>query len=164
MRLMQIAKKTRSTSGLNGYRERLGPSLWFLVSAAIVGPMAALVLVPLGPVVAIFSGVGVAAAAVLLLVGVGPVVRVDGDELRAGRAHIPVSLLGTARVLTGDDARAARGAGLDARAWHLVRGGIDGLVIVPVTDQDDPVTSWVISSRTPERLAAALTRAQRQAG
>lgn len=164
MRLMQNASKTVPSSGLDAYKERLGPSLWFLVSAAIVGPMVALVLVPLGPTVAIISGAAVAIFAVALLVGMGPVVRVARGELRAGRAHIPVSLLGRPLVLVGDQARNARGAGMDASAWYLVRGGIDAVVVVPNTDNDDPVTHWVISSRTPDRLAAAITRSQRQAG
>jgi hypothetical protein len=34
------------------------------------------------------------------------------------------------------------------------------VVIVEITDLDDPAPSWVISTRTPDRLAAALRRAQ----
>ena len=43
---------------------------------------------------------------------------------------------------------------------HLIRGGIDGVVIVAITDPDDPAPSWVLSTRTPDRLAAAVRRAQ----
>jgi hypothetical protein len=42
----------------------------------------------------------------------------------------------------------------------VIRGGIDGVVIVAITDPDDPAPYWVISTRTPDRLAAALRRAQ----
>lgn len=122
--------------------------------------MAALVFVPIGATIALLIGVGVGLAVVALLVAGSPVVEVRDGELRAGRAHIDVGFLGVPEVHTGDRARHARGAGLDPRGWHLIRGGIDGLVVVPVTDPDDPTPAWVISSRTPDRLAAAVRRAQ----
>lgn len=142
------------------YRERLSPSLWALVSAPVVAPMAALVFVPFDTTVSLVVGIAVAVGVVGLLLAASPVIEVRNGELRAGRAHIPVGCLGTPAVLVGDAARLGRGPQLDARAWHLFRGGIDGLVRVPVRDADDPTTEWVIASRTPDRLAAAITRAQ----
>ncbi len=143
-----------------GYRERLSPSLWVLAGAAVCAPMVMLVLVPAGAVIALVAGIAVAVVLVAVLILAAPVVTVEGTTLRAGRAHIDVSYLGDPEVLLGEDARMARGPQLSARSWHLLRGGIDGLLVVPVTDQDDPTPSWVISSRTPDRLAAAIRRAQ----
>lgn len=80
--------------------------------------------------------------------------------LRAGRAHIDVAHLGAPLALTGNDAKDARGTGLPARGWHLIRGGIDGIVVVPNDDPADPVTAWTVSTRTPDRLAAAIRTAQ----
>lgn len=146
--------------GAGEYRERLGPSLWFLVSAALAGPMAALVLAPIDTTFALLIGAAVAVAVVILLVAAAPVVEVRNGELRAGRAHIDVALLGEPDALAGDEARHARGPGLDPRSWHLIRGGIDGVVVVPVIDPDDPAPVWVVSTRTPDRLVAALRHAQ----
>jgi hypothetical protein len=42
----------------------------------------------------------------------------------------------------------------------LLRGGIDGVVTIPLADPDDPTPSWVISTRTPDRLSAAIRRQQ----
>ena len=89
-----------------------------------------------------------------------PVVELRDGMLRAGRARIEVELLGEPQILTGEQARHARGPGLDPRSWHLIRGGIDGIVVTEVTDPDDPTPAWVMSSRTPDRLAAALRLAQ----
>jgi len=149
-----------SAARAEGYRERLGPSLWILVAAAVAGPMAALVVTPIDTTAALVIGAGVGILLIALLILAAPVVEVRDGELRAGRAHIDVELLGAAEVHVGEDARHARGAGLDPRSWHLIRGGIDGVVVIPVTDADDPTTAWVISSRTPDRLAAAVRRAQ----
>lgn len=143
-----------------GYRERLGPSLWILVAAAVAAPMAALVLTPVDTTIALLVGAAVGILLIALLILAAPVVEVRNGELRAGRAHIGVEHLGSAEVHSGEEARHARGAGLDPRSWHLIRGGIDGVVVIPVTDAEDPTTAWVISSRTPDRLAAAVRRAQ----
>jgi hypothetical protein len=142
------------------YRERLSPSLWVLTSAAVIAPMAALVITPIDTTLALIAGAVVGVAIVSLLVAASPAVEVRGGLLTAGRAHIDVGFTGDVTVLGGDEAQHARGPGLHPRSWHLIRGGIDGLVIVTITDPDDPTPSWVISTRTPDRLAAALRRAQ----
>ena len=118
------------------FRERLSPSLWVLVSAAVVAPMAALVFAPIDTSVALVAGAIAGVLFVALLIAGSPV------------------------ATTGADAQNARGPGLDPRAWHVIRGGIDGVVVVEVTDPDDPTPEWVVSSRTPDRLAAAIRRAQ----
>lgn len=143
------------------YRERLSPSLWTLLSAAVAAPMVSLVFAPLDATVALVAGLAVAAALLATLVLTSPVVEVRDDELRVGRAHIPVRLLGEPAALTGEGARHLRGPGLPATAWHRLRGGIDGVVRVPVVDHRDPVTEWVFSTRTPDRVVAAIGRAQR---
>ena len=155
----------KTVSGVRGgaaihYRERLSPSLWAVISAAVAAPMAALVLAPIDTTVALVVGVLVGIGIVALMVAASPVVDVHDDVLTAGRAHIDVGFTGDVAVLTGADAQDARGPGLNPRSWHVIRGGIDGLVIVEITDPDDPAPSWVISTRTPDRLAAALRRAQ----
>ncbi|MGW8483828.1 DUF3093 family protein [Microbacterium sp. NPDC055903] len=142
------------------YRERLTPSLWVLASAAVIAPMISLTLTPVGSAFALAIGIAAAVAVIALLVFACPVVSLEGDVLRAGRAHIDARWLGEPVALTGEDARQARGPGLAASGWHLIRGGIDGLVIVPNTDPDDPISSWTISTRTPDRLAAAIRAAK----
>ncbi|WP_454130128.1 DUF3093 domain-containing protein [Microbacterium aurum] len=159
---MHIA--TAAASPAVHYRERLSPSLWTLLSAAVIAPMVALVFVPLDATVALLAGLAAAALIVTLLVRASPVVSVVRGELRVGRAHIPVSELGEPVGLAAEQARAARGPDLSRTAWHLLRGGIDPVVRVPVTDPGDPVTEWVFSTRTPDRVIAAIQRAQRDAG
>jgi hypothetical protein len=122
--------------------------------------MAALVLTPVDTTLALVAGAVVGIAVVGALVAASPVIEVDGTELRAGRAHIDVSFLGDPVPAAGTDARHSRGSGLDPRSWMLIRGGIAGVVTIPVIDPDDPAPAWVISSRTPDRFAAAVRAAQ----
>lgn len=142
------------------YRERLTPGLPLLVTIALVGPMVALVFVPIGATVALIVGAAASLLLVTASVLLSPGVRVDGTVLRVGRAHIDARWLGEPVTFTGNEARERRGTLLPGDGWHLIRGGIDGVVVVPLTDPDDPVRSWTISSRTPDRLAAAIRAAR----
>ena len=162
MHVLNASAETGRKPG-SAYRERLTPSLKFIVGAAIVAPMAALVFVRFNQTAALAIGVAAAALLIWILLGSAPRVRVENGELHAGRAHIDVNLLGEPEILTGEEAATARGTGLDPRGWYLIRGGIDGIVLVKNIDAADPVTTWTISSRTPDRLAAAIRRAQRSA-
>lgn len=145
------------------YRERLSPSVWALVSAAVAGPMVGLVFVAVDSTLALALGLLVGVGLVVALVFSSPIVEITENELRVGVARIAHSDLGEARGLTGGDARHARGPGLPRNAWHMLRGGIDGLVVVPVVDSDDPAPAWVFSTRTPERITALLARYAPQA-
>ncbi|ALJ20437.1 DUF3093 domain-containing protein [Microbacterium sp. No. 7] len=161
---MHISDATASTAPRQAaapYRERLSPSLWMVVSAALAGPMLAVVFAPIGTLPAVAIGLAAALLVVVLLVAGSPVVTVADGELRVGRAHIGLDLLGTPVALEGEEARTARGPGLRRDAWHLLRGGIDGVVRVPVEDDRDPVGEWVFSSRTPERVVAAISLGRR---
>lgn len=153
-------QKHTQNIGEGVYRERLTPSLWILVSAAVVAPMASLVFVPIDTTLALIAGLAVGVAVVALMIAGSPVIEVRDGILRAGRARIEVHHLADPRVDEGEDARLARGARLARDSWHLIRGGIDATVTVEVVDPDDPTPSWVMSTRTPDRLAAAIRHAQ----
>lgn len=158
--MQKTAGRSVGASSAATFRERLSPSLWVLASAAVVAPMAALVLAPIDTTLALVAGVAAGVLLVTLLILASPIVEVGDGMLRAGRARIPAALLGEPVALNGEEARNARGPQLDPRAWHVIRGGIDGVVVVPVQDPDDPTPVWVVSSRTPDRLAAAIRRGQ----
>lgn len=142
------------------YRERLSPSIWLMAAAAVCAPMVALVIAPVDLTLALVVGVLAGVLIIAVMIALSPVVAVEDGRLRAGRARIDVSHLGDPLALTGDEARRARGQALDPRSWHVIRGGIDGVVTVPIEDPADPAPSWVISTRTPERVVAAIRRAK----
>jgi hypothetical protein len=108
-------------------------------------------------------GVGVLAAvgAAVALAATSPVVEVTGGELRAGRARVPARLLG--RVTAVSDAqemRAELGPRLDARAYVCLRAWARTGVKVRLEDPADPTPYWLVSTRRPAELAAAVERAR----
>lgn len=143
-----------------GHDERLwpGPGGWALVAGA--GVLAGVVLVPLdlgAALVAALAGGGLAAVAA---VRTSARVRVADGVLQVGKASIPVALLGPPAVLDRDGVRARLGPGSDARTYVCVRAWVRGGVVVDVRDPQDPTPAWLVSSRRPDRLAAALRAAQ----
>lgn len=159
MRLMQNTERATSET----YRERLTPSLWMLVTIALAGPMVSLVFVPVGAEFALLLGAAVSLVLVSLSIALSPKLRVVGTVLHAGRAHIDARWLGEPEEFVGDDARDRRTRDIARDGWHLLRGGIDGVIVVPLTDPADPMRSWTLSTRTPDRLAAAIRDARAEA-
>jgi hypothetical protein len=98
-------------------------------------------------VVAVLTGYGAARVAVL-----------DGT-FRAGRAQIPVALLGAPVALDATASHRLAGVDADARAYLLLRPYVKRSVQVPVQDPADPAPYWLVSTRRPDRLVAALTAA-----
>jgi len=138
------------------FRERLHPSAWLHVVALLALPASMLVLAPVSLAAGITTGLTLSGALIALLWALAPVIEVADGVLRAGRARIPLSLLGAVQVVRGEEARHARGPGLDARAWLLLRGDVDPVVRMEVIDEQDPTPYWLLSSRRPDDLARAI--------
>ena len=102
-------------------------------------------------------------AAVLTLLLTAPVVSVTDGVFTAGRARIATELVGEAVAFEASEATLERGRRLDARAWLLIRGWIGPVVRVPIEDPQDPAPYWLISTRHPTTLAAAINGSRRPA-
>jgi hypothetical protein len=87
-------------------------------------------------------------------------IQVTDSRLTVGRAVIEHRYLGAATALDAVRARSRRGPTADARAYLVLRPYIATAVEVAVEDPDDPVPYWLVATRHPEALAAALTEAR----
>ncbi|GLY69763.1 hypothetical protein Atai01_63820 [Amycolatopsis taiwanensis] len=83
-------------------------------------------------------------------------VEVTGDELRVGKAHLPLRFVGQVEVISKEAKRKALGPEFDPAAFMLHRGWVGPVVRVHLTDPDDPTPYWVFSTRKPEKLAEIL--------
>jgi len=140
------------------YDERLtAPRSWWLI-ALLVGVAGALMLLPLGTLPMLGGLVAGSALTAVLVSAYGSVrVRVVAGSLVAGDARIPLTALGTAHVLEEEEAFAWRTHKSDPRAHMLLRSYIRTAVRVEITDPDDPTPYVYVSTRTPQRLVAALS-------
>jgi hypothetical protein len=138
------------------YRERLRPPFWLFFALALLIPGMLLIFLPIDSRVGVVAAIVVYAAAVTVAAVAVPSVEVTRSELVAKGARLPLSLTGAVSVHRGEEASLERGQRLDSRAWLVIRGGLDAVVRVEVADDRDPAPYWLISSRRPDELAAAI--------
>ncbi|MFD5080048.1 DUF3093 domain-containing protein [Streptomyces sp. NPDC058371] len=143
------------------YEERLtAPRSWWLI-CVLVGVAMALIFLPFGTLPLLGGLVGGTAVSAVVASSYGSIrIRVVGDSLIAGDAKIPVKALGEAEVLDPEETRAWRTHKADTRAFMLLRAYIPTALRVQVTDPEDPTPYLYLSTREPERLAAALEAAR----
>jgi hypothetical protein len=143
------------------YAERLAPplALWagVWIGAAVLGIS---FYAALGPVAGLLALLVPGVLLSTVLVRSAAVVRVVDGDLVAGRASIPVRLLGPVEVLDAERAREVRGPASDPAAYHLIRGWVPAGVRAEVRDPADPTPYWFVASRRPAVLAAAVEAAR----
>lgn len=144
------------------YSERLWPSLPTWLVAPGLGAGTGLVLLPVSSTAAVVGALAATALVGWGLVAASPRIAVAGGQLRAGRAQVPVDVLGEATWTDGEEARLERGPRLDARAYLCIRGWVRPVVRIPLDDPADPTPYWLVSSRRPAELVSALSAARRR--
>ena len=144
------------------YDERLGvPLRWWALATMFLASLLLAFLVATPAWVALSATAVLVAMVVGLFLSYGGArVSVRDGELHAGRARIPVTLLGEATVLDAEARQRLAGVDADARAYLLLRPYLRRAVRVDITDPADPVPYWLISTRRPAQLVAALSEAR----
>ena len=141
------------------YSERLrAPVSWWVIGLFFAVSFATAVGFVLDPVVSLVGG-GLAAALVTVgLVWYGSAaITVDDEGLRVGRYRLEAAYLGEVVPHSAGATRDRLGRDADRRALLVVRGYIPTSVEVAIADPADPHPYWLISTRRPDELAAALT-------
>jgi hypothetical protein len=144
------------------YAERLwAPVSWWIVAVLVTATLwlAFIVALPLFWT-NVLTGLALALVTVGLLRFGSLRVAVTAEALRAGRATLPLWAVGSVVALTAEQARALRGPAADASAFLVLRPYVPRAVRVEVADPNDPTPYWYVSTRHPERLAAALEAAR----
>ena len=139
------------------YREDLRVSWWMWLLGAGFALTTSIAFIPVSPRAGLAGLLVGGALAVWGIVRWTLVIEVKDGVLRVDRARVPVSLLGEVRSLDEAAMRVERGPRLDARAFLALRGWAGTGVRISLCDPDDPTPYWLVSTRHPEELAAALT-------
>ena len=150
-------------SQVEPYLERVAMSWrWLLAPAFGVASLAVAYGAFLGTGVAL----GVAGGGVSLLAGLAwrlrLVTTVNNDGLTIGRATLPARHVGDVVVMDAEGLAEMRGVHADAKAFLVSRPWVKGGVLVELDDPRDPVPYWLVPSRHPDRLAAALRAVSQQ--
>jgi hypothetical protein len=139
------------------FRERLTvPIVWWVLAGLFALSVLLAVGAYLGPVWGIGTSVATLLVAVAIFSSASLVISVDGKEIQVGRASIERAYVAACRALNADQTRRRAGVEADARAHLVLRPYIKTAVEITLDDPDDPVPYWLVSTRHPHRLAAAM--------
>jgi Protein of unknown function (DUF3093) len=139
------------------FRERLSvPIIWWVLA----GLFSLSVLVAVGAYLGPAWGLGTSVATLLVAAAIfgsaAIVISVEEQEVHVGRASIEHAYIATCRALNAEETRRRTGVEADARAHLVLRPYIRTTVEITLDDPEDPVPYWLVSTRQPQRLAAAL--------
>ena len=138
------------------YNEKLWPNVWIWLVAAGLSGAGIFVFAPISMAAGLTAAVVLFAIIAVLLVLSTPTITVTGSTLRIGRASIDRRFVGTASAYRGKEATAERGTRLNGLAFLCIRGWIDPVVRIEITDPSDRTPYWLTSTRHPDELLAAL--------
>ena len=138
------------------YNEKLRPNAWIWLVAAGLSSAGILVFAPISLTAGFTAAVVLFAVIAALLVLSTPSITVTATTLRVGRATIERQFVGAVTAFRGKDATAERGTRLNGLAFMCIRGWIDPVVRIEITDPSDRTPYWLTSSRHPDELVAAL--------
>lgn len=144
------------------FRERLLPGpTWWLVVAALVAMIAIAYGAALGTTIGMVVAVGVSVISVVGFVRASPHIEVSATSLRCGRAELPRQDIDDVRLVDRSELTTIR-RGQDPcvgdRAYQVLPAWLGrSAVLVSLRGGQDPHTAWLIGTRRPQELAAALS-------
>jgi Protein of unknown function (DUF3093) len=147
---------------MRSYRERLrAPISWWVTGMITMFTFGSIVWFgfPLWTALVTYGALFGLTAAFLLNWGRVSIEITDG-ELRAAGQILPVGDIGEVRPLDDKQTEALRGPRADPRAYQLTRPYLWRAVYVEVCDPEVEAPYWLLGSRHPERLAAAIDSAR----
>ena len=147
---------------MGSYRERLlvPVSYWLLAVPVVVLLGAEAYFLVGGFVPPLVIGVLAVIVATFLVHWSAAVVEVTGTGLRADGAVLPLSEVSEAVALDDRQSAALRGPRADPAAHILLRPYLKRAVYVGLTDPAGSVPYWLVATRHPDELAAAIERAR----
>ena len=111
------------------------------------------------PALAVYAAITVPLTA--FLIGWGWLrIEVSRGALRVGKSALPLTQAGQVTVLDTDQTRALRGPRADPAAFLLARPYLPQAVYVAVEDPAGVTPYWLIGTRRPAELAAAIEAAR----
>jgi Protein of unknown function (DUF3093) len=142
------------------YHERLWvPVSWWLLGLAVIVLLGAELAAGFSYLVtwAIFAVLAGGYVAMFACWGLARV-EVAGGELRAGKERLPLAAAGQVSALDRAQTRAINGPRADPAAFRQMRPYLRQAVYVEVTDPGIATPYWLVATRHPGELAAAIDR------
>jgi Protein of unknown function (DUF3093) len=150
---------------MRSYTERLWtPAGFWLLGMFTAFMFASMAWAGFDVLVAVGSYVVICGGTAALLVNWGTAkIEVSDGELRAGKTTLPLAVAGDVAALDEAQTRVLRGPRADPSAFMLLRPWLKLAVYIEITGEHQDRPYWLIGTRRPTELAAAIERSRPQA-
>jgi hypothetical protein len=140
------------------YHERVLPSIGSFLPVLLVAPTLWLMLLPIAPMVGIFSGLVISVIICIFMIVNSPLIEIREGLLLVNKANISLDVIGDAVTIDKKSAFAERGPNLDSRAFLAIQASAPTMVKIRIIDPADPTPYLLVSSRHPDELISALAK------
>ncbi|SDL74751.1 Protein of unknown function [Tessaracoccus oleiagri] len=141
------------------YEERVpAPALWWVIGLGMVASISIAVLAYVDLWVGLLFSLFAVAAVVVGLLSYTLRITVADGVLTVGRNRLEGEYVGEVAALRGPDADRILGPGADQRNFLATRPYLRDVVRIDLADPADPHPSWLVGTRRPDELAAAVRR------
>lgn len=138
------------------FHEKIWPSFGSWMWPILISLTAGIAFAPISPVLGWSIGIAVMIALAVTMILRVPSIEVTSETVSVGRANIERKYIGEVIGYRSEEAFKQRGQKLHGLAYMLLRGYLDAVVRLEVTDERDATPYWIVSTRRPEELTAAL--------
>jgi hypothetical protein len=151
---------------MRSYREQLHvPALWWVLAVVIILLLGSEVWAGLGGIIPVLCYVVLTVIIAAFLVNWSAAsIEVTDGTLRAGRATLPLDRTGEVVALDEEQAAVLRGPRADPAAHLLLRPYLKRAVYIALDDPASEVPYWLVATRRPAELAAAIQRSRQTVG
>lgn len=151
---------------MRSYREQVRvPASWWLLAVPVILILGSEVWAGLSLAVAVsvYALLTAVIAGFLLSWGAATIEVTDGT-LRAGRDTLPLDSVGDVVALDEEQAALLRGPRADPAAHLMLRPYLKRAVYIAVADPASEIPYWLVGTRRPAELAAAIERSRETVG
>lgn len=138
------------------YMERLSPTVGVWAITVALSFVPSVIFVPIDITIGIIASVITLMVLVFAMVMSTPKILVTASSLRVGRAQIDRTYVGHVEGFSKAEATTERGPNLHGLTYLCIRGWIDPVVKIEITDAEDRTPYWLASSRYPDALVELL--------
>jgi Protein of unknown function (DUF3093) len=151
---------------MRSYREHLRvPVSWWLLAIPVVATLGAELWAGFGGFIPpLIYAVFTAVVAGFLLSWGATIIEVTDGTLRAGGATLPLGQIRDVVVLDKEQAALLRGPRADPAAHLMLRPYLKRAVYIGLADPGSEVPYWLVATRHPAELAAAIGRSRQVVG
>lgn len=159
---MDVARGARDTPS---YHEHLRvPVSWWLLAIPVIAVLGGEIYAGFGGFIPpLIYGALVVVVGGFLLAWSATSIEVTHGTLRAGGASLPLSRAGEVVALDEKQAALLRGPRADPAAHLMLRPYLRRAVYIRLTDSGSGVPYWLVATRHPAELAAAIERGRQAA-